>query len=231
MGVPMDYFGNTDILQVWTDLLCSPLGAMLVGLTLLSILVNNLGRSGRRASPPSRRGRSYCRSPRSARSSRAWQPREIPAYNSVGATSPLEEMLRLSPGGFEEFVADLFRRRGYAVQVVGQEGDHGVDLVVTSPNNERELVQCKRWRRKWIGEPIVRDFYGALMHDGAAARGYIVTTSFFSNAARAWAKGKPLTLIDGKELSGATEQILALERRAQMSASATITKPRTREAR
>ena len=128
----------------------------------------------------------------------------------AGLDSSLEEIKGLSPGGFEEFVGDLFHRRGYAVQVVGADGDHGVDLVVTNPDGERELVQCKRWRRKWIGEPVVRDFYGALMHDGIAVRGYIVTTSFFSHAARSWAEGKPLKLIDGEELAWASERIIEM---------------------
>jgi restriction endonuclease Mrr len=46
----------------------------------------------------------------------------------------------------------------------------------------------------------VRDFYGALVHDGEAVRGYIVTTTFFSRAAREWTKGKPIDLVDGKKL-------------------------------
>ena len=37
--------------------------------------------------------------------------------------------------------------------------------------------------------------------------GYIVTTSFFSEAARAWARGKPIDLIDGKKLAEAVEVI------------------------
>ena len=69
--------------------------------------------------------------------------------------------------------------------------------------------------RKWIGEPVVRDFYGALMHDGVAVRGYIVTTSFFSQAARTWAEGKPLKLIDGEELARTAERIISLGRAAE----------------
>ena len=112
----------------------------------------------------------------------------------------LDDLNALSPTAFEVFVADLFRRRGYEARVVGGDGDHGVDIVVKNLEAERELVQCKRWGGKWIGEPVVRDFYGALIHDGDAVRGYIVTTTFFSKAAREWAKGKPIDLVDGKKL-------------------------------
>jgi restriction system protein len=141
--------------------------------------------------------------------SRSNVDREAKRLIQPGANPTLDEILRLSPGGFEEFVADLFRRKGYSVRVVGADGDHGVDLEMTDPNGDRVLVQCKRWDRRWIGEPVVRDFYGALMHDGSAVRGYIVTTSFFSNAARAWAEGKPIRLVDGTALARSAEKIVA----------------------
>jgi len=51
LGVPMDYFGDTDILGVWMGLLCSPLGAMLLALSVFSILVNSLTRPRRRGPP------------------------------------------------------------------------------------------------------------------------------------------------------------------------------------
>jgi hypothetical protein len=45
----------------------------------------------------------------------------------------------------------------------------------------------------------VRDFYGALMH-ADARRGFIVTTADFSVNARAFARGKPISLISGRDL-------------------------------
>lgn len=132
-----------------------------------------------------------------------------------GLGMSVARMKQLTPEDFETFVAELFRERGYQARMVGGEGDHGVDLVVTNPAGERELVQCKRWGGKWIGEAVVRDFYGALMHDGQAVRGYIVTTSFFSRAARAWAKGKPIDLIDGPKLAEAAQGLAAAKKGPQ----------------
>ena len=106
----------------------------------------------------------------------------------------------LSPDQFERYIAQLFRLQGYRANVIGAIGDHGVDIEVFNPAGEKELVQCKRWKKRWLGEGVVRDFYGALMHDEAAVRGYIVTTNFFSKAARQWAAGKPIDLVDGKKL-------------------------------
>ena len=112
----------------------------------------------------------------------------------------IEILHDLSPADFEEFVTDLFRRRGYKESPVGNRGDHGVDILLRNPNGERELVQCKNWKNKWVGEREVRDFYGALTHDEEAVRGYIVTTNYFSEPARKWARGKPIDLIDADRL-------------------------------
>jgi restriction system protein len=206
-------FGDADILGTWLQLLLSPFGLMLVGLTILTALVNSATRGPRRDRAPRWVGRRAPRGQSSWKANlRTKADREVEPLVSPGSNPTLDEIMRLSPGGFEEFVADLFHRTGYAVKVVGGDGDHGVDLVVTNPEGKRELVQCKRWDRKWIGEPVVREFYGALMHDGSAVRGYIVTTSFFSNAARRWAEGKPMSLIDGEELTQAADRILAMRR-------------------
>lgn len=124
----------------------------------------------------------------------------------------LEILHDLSPAGFEEYVADLFRRRGYKASRVGNRGDHGVDIFLRNPNGERELVQCKNWKTKWVGEKEVRDFYGALTHDEEAVRGYIVTTNYFSDPARKWARGKPIDLIDADRLMEAAAEIRSRER-------------------
>jgi hypothetical protein len=111
--------------------------------------------------------------------------------------STLEELRSLSPSEFEELVARTYRAQGHHVQVVGGTGDHGIDLVVRSHRGESWLVQCKRYRGK-IGEPVVRDFYGALKASDADG-GVIITTGTISDAARLWAEGKPIKLYDGNQ--------------------------------
>lgn len=113
-------------------------------------------------------------------------------------TRTLEQLLNLSPGEFEEWTAVLFERHGYRVHNVPDVADHGVDLMVTSPRGERAVVQCKRYRGT-VGEPAVRDLYGTVLHVRADL-GFLVTTGHISRAARMWARGKPLELIDGQRL-------------------------------
>lgn len=110
----------------------------------------------------------------------------------------LAEMQALSPAGFEAYVGRVFGRHGYRVRNVPDQGDHGIDLEVVASNRRRGVVQCKRYRGS-IGEPQIRDFYGAMLHAGAD-QGFLVTTSRFSRPARRWAEGKPLELIDGPRL-------------------------------
>lgn len=111
--------------------------------------------------------------------------------------STLEELRSLSPSEFEELVARTYRAQGHHVQVVGGTGDHGIDLIVRSHRGETWLVQCKRYRGK-IGEPVVRDFYGALKASDADG-GAVITTGTISDAARLWAEGKPIKLYDGNQ--------------------------------
>jgi hypothetical protein len=110
-----------------------------------------------------------------------------------------EGLYALSPAAFEQYVGSLFRQKGYTVRVRGRSGDLGVDLEVTQPGGKRAVVQCKRYRQT-VGPEAVRELYGTLIHE-QAAHGFLITTAEISAAARAWARHKPLTLIDGATLA------------------------------
>lgn len=117
-------------------------------------------------------------------------------HRKVKADS-IEQMRALSPHDFETLVAETYRAQGHTVEHVGATGDHGIDLVVRTRRGETWLVQCKKYRGK-VGEPIIRDFYGALRAAEADA-GAVVTTGQITEQARMWAEGKPLHLYDGEE--------------------------------
>lgn len=117
-----------------------------------------------------------------------------------GKVKTLAEMLALEPVEFENWVAMLFQMIGYKVKNTQEVADHGIDLVVTDGHVRYGLVQCKRYRGT-VGEPLVRDLYGTLVHENADF-GWLVTTGGISRQARAWALsgGKPLELWDGQKL-------------------------------
>lgn len=126
-----------------------------------------------------------------------WRRRARLATTS-GLALSVAQMYELSPNAFEHYVASLFRHKGYQVVVRGRSGDHGVDLELTSAGGRRAIVQCKRYRDT-VGEEIVRGLFGTLLHENAR-HAFLVTTAEISDAARKWATGKPLTLIDGLTL-------------------------------
>jgi restriction system protein len=117
-----------------------------------------------------------------------------------GTVKTLAEMLALEPVEFENWVAMLFQLTGYKVRNTQEVADHGIDLLVTDGHVRYGLVQCKRYRGT-VGEPVVRDLYGTLIHENADF-GWLVTTGGISRQARAWALagGKPLELWDGQKL-------------------------------
>jgi len=83
------------------------------------------------------------------------------------------------------------------VQRRGRSGDDGIDLIIKM-STSTDVVQCMRWKSD-IRSPVVHDFYGAMMH-ADARHGFIVTTADFSVNARAFARGKPISLISGQDL-------------------------------
>lgn len=118
----------------------------------------------------------------------------------LGGLPPIsrEKLYKMSPKAFERYVAELFRQKGYRVAVRGRSGDLGVDLEVADKQERRAIVQCKRYRAT-VGAEVVRELYGTLIHE-QVAHAFLVTTADISEAAREWALGKPMTLIDGRML-------------------------------
>ncbi|MFQ5645173.1 MAG: MFS transporter, partial [Thiogranum sp.] len=117
----------------------------------------------------------------------------------VGRRKPLQTrafdvamLYALEPSQFEEFVAGLFRAKGFQVSVVGRSGDQGVDLKLLRPDGKRAIVQCKRYRSK-VGPGTARELYGALIHE-RAAHAFLITTAEISQSTRRWAHGKSMTL-------------------------------------
>lgn len=127
---------------------------------------------------------------------RIWLPRARWSNKNQTITRSAD-LLSLSPAEFEEMVAQVYRAKGHRARRTGAVGDHGVDIVVQAKNGEKWIVQCKRWRGT-VGEAVVREFYGTMLHE-KADKGAIITTGFFTPHAREWVKGKPIFLYDREE--------------------------------
>lgn len=111
----------------------------------------------------------------------------------------LDSLRHLPWKDFEFLVAEMFRRDGHAIDYGFHEGaDGGVDVVLKKAGRTT-LVQCKRWNKGDVGVAVVREMFG-ILHDRNADEVLIVTTSSFTLDARRFAKGKPISLIDGPKL-------------------------------
>lgn len=150
---------------------------------------------------------------RDLRQRRAWQRavrvmsagRAGGAAEVAGAPVPVRQYLQgLSPTDLETFSARMFQQLGYRAELHGGSGDHGVDVRLTNPSGELEVVQCKQYRSP-VGEPEIRAFYGTLVHT-QAVRGYFVAPGGFTRQARRWAAGKPIVLADAAVLEGMISQ-------------------------
>lgn len=96
------------------------------------------------------------------------------------------DLLRLTPGEFEDFVGDLLEITGQCSDVrrIGGAGDQGADLVARDRFGRPFIVQCKRYAGRNVGAGEMRDFLGARGIYGADECMF-VTTSKFTEAARA----------------------------------------------
>lgn len=136
-----------------------------------------------------------------------YQRRRFAAVNAV-ITPSIGQLQSLSPAGFEQFSAELFRARGYTVRVRGRSGDLGVDLEIVNSTGKRAIAQCKRYRST-VGPDVVRELYGTMIHE-RVAHAFLITTADISDGAHEWAAGKPMTLIDGGTLIELAENVASL---------------------
>lgn len=118
----------------------------------------------------------------------------------------LSRMKEMDWKKFEFLCEELFRARGWKTKCSSKEGaDGGVD-VWAERKGEKALIQCKRYKNTSVGVKVVRELYGLMIAEGAQS-GYVVTTSRFTKEAFRFAKGKRISLIDGKQLAEISKKL------------------------
>lgn len=104
---------------------------------------------------------------------------------------------------FESMLASIFERLGYNVEHTGSRGDFGADLIL-SRNGSRIAVQAKRYSQN-VGNKAVQEIYSSMPHY-RASKGWVVTNSYFTEAAKTQASSCNVRLIDRDELVKAITQ-------------------------
>lgn len=139
-------------------------------------------------------------------------PAPVSLFNSIrkkrllDKQKDIESIRSLSWKQFEVLVGEAFRRQGYTVlENEGAGPDGGVDLWLRKDGN-RYLVQCKQWKTLKVGVKVVREMYG-LVAAHKAAGAIIITSGLFTQEAKAFARDKPLDLVEGQQLVGMIESV------------------------
>ena len=106
---------------------------------------------------------------------------------------------------FEHLIRELFdlefNVNGGEVKITQASRDGGVDAIAFDPDPIRGgkvVIQAKRYTNTG-GVSAVRDLYGTVINEGAN-KGILITTSDYGADSYNFAKGKPLTLLNGGHL-------------------------------
>lgn len=106
---------------------------------------------------------------------------------------------------FEHLIRELFEKEfesgGGEVKITQASRDGGVDAVAFDPDPIRGgkiVIQAKRYTNT-VGVSAVRDLYGTILNEGAT-KGILVSTADYGPDAYEFAKGKPITLLNGSNL-------------------------------
>jgi len=123
--------------------------------------------------------------------------------------SSMYRLLGLMPDDMADMATELFRLEGYLVTENKRpdEADGGVDFEIAKAG-KTWLVQVKHWRQE-VGVDKARELWGLVADEGAAG-GVLVGTSGFTAAAREFAEGKDLRLIDGPEFLSLRSQLATI---------------------
>ena len=101
-------------------------------------------------------------------------PATLPEHKPQTNADLVQQLRSIDWFQFEQLVALVYRKQGYAVsRRGGANPDGGIDLVIEQ-NGTRTAVQCKHWKTWNVGVKAVREFLGALT-DASIQRGLFIT--------------------------------------------------------
>ncbi len=138
-------------------------------------------------------------------------------YRFTGDALP--DLLGMDWYRFESLIRELFASMGMDVEIVQSSRDHGFDAMAYVRTNAihraEYVIQARRYGHAVPAE-TVRALAGAV-EEKRATRGFLVTTSWFGAASRAFATANNrLQLIDGAELKHLLSECLDLDVRIDL---------------
>lgn len=100
------------------------------------------------------------------------------------------ELVReITPRKFEEVIAEIFRSKGFEVELTKRTRDGGKDIIAISTDKlgikNKYFIECKRYAEKnTVGVDVVRALQGVKNTKDGPNKTIIATTSFFTEGAR-----------------------------------------------
>lgn len=136
---------------------------------------------------------------------------DIPQAPAAGETPDLGsgalDHAAVDADGFEHAIAALCARDGCTpVEVVGGAGDLGADVIATTQDGLRVVVQCKHYADTHrVGSQDLQRFGGTCfaVHDADVA--IVVTTSSYTSPALEYAAACGIVCVDGEALTAWTD--------------------------
>lgn len=102
----------------------------------------------------------------------------------------------MTPREFEEFIAHIFSKHGFTVELTQQTRDGGKDIIAIRSDlgiKSKYIIECKRYAPdRPVGVELVRGLYGVQMAYGAN-KSVLATTSRFTPDAKAFASTQSTT--------------------------------------
>jgi HJR/Mrr/RecB family endonuclease len=117
--------------------------------------------------------------------------KKVANYDDLQAV--LGQVDQMTGVDFEEFLADLFRKKGYTVEMTPRTNDYGADLII-SKYGKKTIVQAKRYASKLNNSPI-QEAYAAIKHY-QADDAMVITNNYFTANAQNLAQSNQVKLYD-----------------------------------
>lgn len=107
----------------------------------------------------------------------------------------------LEPRHFEEVTAEIFRDKGFEVELTKRTRDGGKDVIAFHKDQlgirSKYIIECKYYSdTNKVGVDIVRALYGVKNSHSGGNLGIIVTTSTFTSGAREFIENEATTNLD-----------------------------------
>ncbi|MCX5403084.1 restriction endonuclease [Streptomyces sp. NBC_00335] len=138
--------------------------------------------------------------------------RDVPAAGEVpDVGSSALDHAAADADGFEHTIAALCARDGCTpVEVVGGAGDLGADVIATTPDGLRVVVQCKHYADTHrVGSQDLQRFGGTCFAVHGADVAIVVTTSSYTAPALEYAAACGIVCVDGEALAAWTDSAAA----------------------